>query len=74
MGALIFLGIFAIPALLLYVILKLRQRRERGEEDYGGTYDRAPLNPVPLREYTGTGSIDLKNPPPGYTSDDIPRD
>ena len=74
MGALIFLGIFSIPALLLYVILKLRERREGDVEDYGGEYDAAPLNPLLLREYTGTGSIDLKNPPPGYTSGDIPRD
>jgi hypothetical protein len=64
----------AVPAILCWVILRARARRAQPDEDYGGPYDRAPLNPVPLREYTPTGSIEFENPPPGYTEEEPPRD
>ena len=74
MLGLILIAVLAIPALLCWLILRSRERRDNADDDFDGTYDRAPLNPVPLREYTVTGEMEFPNPPPGYTSPDPPRD
>ncbi len=74
-GLWIFIAFLALPVALLWIILKVRQRREgTDDQDYGGEYDEAGLNPVPGRQYTVTGETDFPNPPPGYTEGQIPRD
>lgn len=73
MFALVIVAILLVPLVLLRLILSLRKRGS-GDEDSAAPHDGAPINPVALREYTVTGSIDFVNPPPGYTAPDIPRD
>jgi hypothetical protein len=74
-GLLIIIAIFGLPIAITWVIMKARQKREGPDnQDYGGEYDEAGLNPVPLRQFTVTGSTSFSNPPPGYTDEHIPRD
>lgn len=74
MFAVVVIAILAVPLVLCWIILRVRLRKDDVREDFDGKDDYAPLNPVPLREYTVTGEMDFANPPPGYTSADLPND
>lgn len=63
-----------VPAIVCWLILRARARYAEPDQNCGGPYDRAPINPVPLREYTMMGSMEFENPPPGYTEEEPPRD
>lgn len=74
MTGLVILAVIAVPAALCWLILRARHVSDSPEEEYAGPHDAAPLTPVPLREYTPTGEIDVANPPAGYTLEEPPID